>query len=118
MRKILFIILGIVSAFLGIIGIFLPLLPTTPFLLLASFLFLNSSKKLHQYLNNNKYIGEYIRDYEEVRGVKKSMKIKALVLIWISILFSSYMIQVMWVSILLIVVAISVSGYLFSLKTL
>lgn len=118
MKKVLFILIGIICVILGVIGIFLPILPTTPFLLLASLLFLNSSEKLHKYLNNHKYFGEYIRDYHEKRGVKRAMKVRAIVFIWVSILFSAYMINILWVSIVLIVIAVCVTAYLVSLKTL
>ena len=61
---------GSVSTFLGIAGIFLPLLPTTPFLLLASWCFVRSSDKLHYKLMNNKYLGPFIKNYKEKKGIK------------------------------------------------
>ena len=61
--KILLTILGLLSLTLGVIGIFVPLLPTTPFLLLAATCFLKSSKTLYEKLINSKHLGQYIRDY-------------------------------------------------------
>lgn len=64
-RKRLLFVLGFVSLILGIVGIILPLLPTTPFLLLSAYCFSRSSEKFHNYILNNKVFGQYIRDYNE-----------------------------------------------------
>jgi len=77
----LFIILGLLSLALGIIGIFLPLLPTTPFVLLAAFLFARSSKKMHHWLLSNKHFGPTLTQWEENRSISKQVKIRAIVII-------------------------------------
>lgn len=64
-KKRLLFVLGFVSLILGIVGIILPLLPTTPFLLLSAYCFSRSSEKFHNYILNNKVFGQYIRDYNE-----------------------------------------------------
>ena len=61
-KKRLLFILGFISLILGIVGILLPLLPTTPFLLLSAYCFSRSSEKLNNYILNNKFFGQYIRN--------------------------------------------------------
>ena len=69
-KKRLLFISGFISLALGIVGIILPLLPTTPFLLLSAYCFSQSSEKFHNYILNNKVFGQYIRDYNEKKGIK------------------------------------------------
>lgn len=76
-KKLLF-ILGFVSLALGIVGIIVPLLPTTPFLLLSAYCFNHSSEKFHNYILNNKIFGQYIRDYNEKKGITLKNKITAI----------------------------------------
>lgn len=90
MRRILYIIGGCLAVALGIIGIFVPGLPTTPFLLLASWLFYHSSEKLHRKLNNS-WLGKYIRRYHNKEGVSMTTKLTSIlfmtIMISISIIF-------------------------------
>jgi len=116
--KYIAIVFGILFVGLGILGIILPVLPTTPFLLLASFLFVKSSKKLDNWLINNKILGEYIYNYRKFRAIKRKAKIIAICLLWFSISFSAYMIDIIYVRILLLIVAIGVSTHLLLIKTL
>lgn len=83
----LFVILGLVSFGLGVLGIFLPLLPTTPFLLLSAYLFVRSSSRLYQWLINHRVFGRYIHDYIEKRSIPKRVKWYTLALLWASILW-------------------------------
>ena len=78
MLKTFLLILGIISLLLGTLGVFLPLLPTTPFLLLSLYCFSKSSKKFHKALLENKIFGQYIRDYQEKKGVTLKNKIIAI----------------------------------------
>lgn len=80
--KILYITLGTISLFLGLIGIVVPGLPTTPFLLLTAWLYLKGSKKLHTKLLANKYLGKYIENFEKNKGVKLKTKIWAIAMMW------------------------------------
>lgn len=72
-RQIL-IVIGIVSVIAGVIGLFLPIMPTTPFLILAAYCFSKSSKKLHHWLLTRPHIGATLREWEEHRVIKKSVK--------------------------------------------
>lgn len=116
--KLIVCILGMISLCLGVAGIVLPILPTTPFLLLASFLFYKSSKKLHDWLENNKVFGEYIRNYRKYRAVKRRTKIISIVLLWVTLGISIYLVDVLYVRILLYVVGLGVTVHLIQIKTL
>jgi uncharacterized membrane protein YbaN (DUF454 family) len=74
---------------LGAIGIVFPILPTTPFLLAAAACFCKSSKRMYSWLMNNKWFGEYIKNYKEGRGLPLKTKITALVVLWVTIGFST-----------------------------
>ena len=117
-KKYIFILLGLISLSLGVIGIFIPVLPTTPFLLLSSFLFLRSSKKLHNWLITHRIFGEYIYNYMEYRAVKKSAKISAIIMLWLSLTISILIVDNMHVRLLLAFIGAAVTIHISSLKTL
>lgn len=79
---------GVVSVGLGTLGIFVPLLPTTPFLLLAAACFVRSSGRLHHWLMNHRVYGPVIRGYREHRALPASSKVTILVFTWTAILSS------------------------------
>jgi len=89
-KNTLWIILGIVAFFMGIIGVFIPFLPTTPFLLLAAGFFLKGSERLYQWLINHKVFGEYIRNFREHKAIPKRTKIFAVSTLWSTILVSIF----------------------------
>ena len=82
MIKILLVIVGYISLALGIVGIFLPLIPTTPFLLLAAMSFLHSSNKLYNWLVTHRIFGTYINGYLQFRAISMASKIVTMVLLW------------------------------------
>lgn len=90
MKKTLYILIGVVSLTLGIIGIFVPGLPTTPFVLLSSWLFYRSSKRLHDWLHASPF-GKYIKRYESRGGMGRKTKILALCSMWIMINLSAFL---------------------------
>lgn len=77
---------GFLTLGLGIAGILLPLLPTTPFLLLAAWCFARSSPRFYARLVEHKYLGPYIRDYRERGGIRPRARIMALALLWTTIM--------------------------------
>jgi len=83
--KILLITAGTISLALGAIGVFLPIIPTTPFLLLTAACYCRSSQRLYNWLLNNKWFGEYIRNYKEGKGIPLKTKLAALILLWVTI---------------------------------
>ncbi|WP_233575788.1 YbaN family protein [Noviherbaspirillum saxi] len=97
---------------MAIIGIFLPLLPTTPFLLLASACFLRGSKTMHAWLRQTPLFGKILTEFEEHRTIPVRAKIIALLMIWPSMLFSMYMVQRLPLVIMLFAIAVGVSFYL------
>ncbi|WP_028857689.1 YbaN family protein [Psychrilyobacter atlanticus] len=118
MRRYLMIGGGFLSLLLGTLGIFLPLLPTTPFLLLSASLFSKSSEKFHRKLMGNKILGEYIYNYSEKKGLKRREKIISLGTLWGGILFSFMKISNVHGRIFLLVVLAGVTYHLLKLKTL
>ncbi|MBK8944474.1 MAG: YbaN family protein [Ignavibacteriae bacterium] len=118
MKKVVFKILGIFFVAIGIIGIFVPLLPTTVFLLIASYFFLKVSPELNTWLLQNKYLGIYLRNYKEKTGVPLIAKISSISLLWISILYTIFfLIQNVYLQIFLFLIAIIVSIHILSMKT-
>jgi uncharacterized membrane protein YbaN (DUF454 family) len=110
----LLVIAGMISLGLGAIGIFIPILPTTPFLLLSAACFMRSSERLHNWLINNRWFGDYIRNYKEGRGIPKKTKIISISLLWLSILYSSFFVvdEILIAQVALFIVATAVSIHL------
>ncbi|MDR2039135.1 MAG: YbaN family protein [Bacteroidales bacterium] len=115
--RILFIVLGTISLTLGIIGIFLPLLPTTPFLLLTSYLYYRSSPKYYDWLIRQPVLGKYIQDYKEKKVIPLRAKILSLTLLWGTILYCVvFVIESWWIRGLLLLIAIGVSVHILSFR--
>jgi len=115
----LFFVAGSVSLALGTIGIVLPLLPTTPLLLLALACYCRSSKRMTKWVLSNKYFGSYIRRYKEGKGIPIKTKIVALAALWITISYSAFFIVNNWwiVQLILFAIAIAVSIHIIRLPT-
>ena len=110
---------GIISVGLGLFGVFIPVLPTTPFLLLAAGCFMRSSQRLYDWLIHHKWFGEYIRNYREYRAIPLRAKVVTLVLLWSVIGTTAlFAVTLWWVRVLLGVVAVGVTLHLLHLKTL
>jgi len=88
--RILMIIGGTLSLLIGIVGIFIPGLPTTPFLLLTAALYVRSSDRLYKKLLRSRIVGEYIREYKEAKGMTLRQKLSSIGLMWTMILISSF----------------------------
>lgn len=115
--KVTYIIIGSFSLALGTIGIFLPVLPTTPFLLLTAYFYLRSSERLYHWLLHHKVFGKYIHDYIKYRSIPLKTKILALVLLWPSIIVTLYFIPLFPVKVMLVLIASTVTVYIVRLKT-
>ncbi len=118
MKNLFYRILGILCVILGGIGIIIPILPTTPFLLLAAWAFLKSSERLYNWLMDHPIFGYYIKAYVKYKGVERKYKIFAISMLWITIGFSIYLVDKRWLEILLGVIAIGVTMHIASLRTL
>ena len=109
---------GTIFLGLGIVGIFLPVLPTTPFLLLSAACYARSSKRFYDWLMNNKWFGTYIKNYREGRGVPLKFKIFTLSLLLLTIIFSVFFVlNNFWIKIILILIAIGVTIHILTIKT-
>lgn len=118
LKKSLLVIAGTLSLVVGVIGIFLPLLPTTPLLLLAAYCYLKSSDKLYNRLINSKRLGPYIKNYIEKKAVKNKVKYSALAFLWTSLIISIILIDNIYIRLLLGLIGIAVSTHIVLLKTL
>lgn len=117
--KIICITIGTVSLALGILGIFLPLLPTTPFLLLTAALYFRGSPRLYQWLLNQKNLGPYIRNFRENKAIPLRAKIVSLLLMWSTMLYCIlFLIPLVWVKVILFLIAAGVTYHILSFKTL
>jgi len=119
MKKKILVALGFISLFLGIIGILIPLLPTTPFLLLAAVCFLNGSDRIYRWLMDHKLFGAYIRNFREHHAIPLRTKVFAISLLWLTILISVFIVvDSIFVDILLMIIAIGVTAHILHFKTL
>lgn len=118
LKRSILIILGSLCFVLGVIGIFLPVLPTTPFLLLAAGLYARSSNRFYVWLLNNRWFGSYIRNYREGKGIPRKQKIFSIAMLWLTIGYTiGFVIDLWWVRILLLIVAVGVTFHLAWIKT-
>jgi len=117
MKNTFLLIIGLISLILGGVGIFVPVLPTTPFVLLAGGCFSISSPRLSAWLKKNKFFGSYIENYENNTGIPKKVKIKAIVTLWAGIILSMVLILDRIINSILLLIAVCVSIYLGKMKT-
>ncbi len=116
--RIVLISLGTFFLCLGIVGIFVPILPTTPFLLLTAALYARSSQKFYNWLMNNRLFGRYIRSYREGKGIPLKIKLITIALLWITIGVSAvFATDILWLRILLAAVAAGVTIHIATIKT-
>ncbi len=109
---------GTVSVALGVAGMFLPLLPTTPFLLLAAFCYARSSRRYYDWLMTNRWFGEYIRNYREGRGIPLRQKAGVITLLWLTIGYATlFVVPLWWARVLLLGIATAVTVHLLRLPT-
>ena len=115
----LFVAAGLASLSLGIAGVFLPILPTTPFLLLAAAAFARGSPRLAAWMSHHPLFGRIIRDYRDKQGIRLGVKIFAISLLWLTIGISAiFLVPYLAVKILLVLVAAGVTWHITSFKTL
>ena len=116
--RVFFFVSGTICLVLGAIGIVLPVLPTTPFLLLALACYLRSSERMTHWMLDNKYFGKYIKNYREGKGIPLKTKLLALTILWTTIVFSAFfIIPLLIVQIILFAVAVAVTIHLARLPT-
>lgn len=105
--------LGWVSFVCGVIGIVLPVVPTSPFLILSAACFLRSSPRFYYWLINHRWFGVYIRYYLDGKGIPRRAKIMILLMLWVMMLSSALLIvKIRWVSICMLLIAAAVTVYI------
>lgn len=116
--RLMLITAGLICVGLGAIGIILPGLPTTPFLLLAAYCFARSSEHFHSWLLNHRWFGNYVRNFEEGRGMTRRAKAATLLLMWLSFgVTIIFFVPVVWGQAGMFLMATAVSVYLLRLPT-
>jgi len=117
-KKCLLVCAGSISLALGVIGAFLPVLPTTPFLLLSAYCYIRSSKRLYNWLINHPVFGAYIYNYMTYRAVTRNTKVSALIFLWLTLITSMALVANLHLTIFLLAVGIGVSIHLATLRTM
>lgn len=115
--QVFLVLFGFLSLGIGIAEIFLPIVPTTPLILLAAACFLRSSDNLYQWITKHKTFGKYIHNYLHFGRVPAKSKPFSIALVWCGILLSAYFAEKTWLKILLLIIACGVSIHLALLKT-
>jgi uncharacterized membrane protein YbaN (DUF454 family) len=118
--RIFLLVAGTFFLVLGALGIVLPILPTTPFLLLSAACYLRSSDRMHHWLLNNRWFGKFISNYQEGKGIPLKTKVLAMIVLWVAILFSAFIAfdEILIAQIALLAVALGVSIHLVRLPNL
>ena len=119
LKRLLLVTAGTCAVVLGVIGIFVSVLPTTPFLLLAAALYAKSSERFYRWLMGQRHLGAYIRNYRERRGIPLRSKIVTLALLWASISASALLaVESLAVRLLLFLIAAGVTLHIVRFPTL
>jgi uncharacterized membrane protein YbaN (DUF454 family) len=116
-KRALLLSMGFLSLGVGIVGIALPVLPTTPFLLLSAFCFSGSSKRLHNLLLKSKWLASYIENYTSKTGVPKTVKMQSLIFLWATLTASMLIFQKDYLFVLLPLVGAGVTMHILLIKT-
>jgi uncharacterized protein len=115
-KKAILVAAGSLCLGLAVLGVFLPLLPTTPFLLLASACYVRSSERLHGWLMGNRLLGGYIRNFKERRGIPLRARVTTVVLLWLPLAYSIYRLNLLWLELLLLLMGVTWSVLILRMK--
>lgn len=117
-KKILLILVGSVSLIAGAIGLFVPLLPTTPFWLLTCWCYIRSSRRLYDRVMANKCFGVYIKNYVEDKAIPMSTKVTLLSVMWLSTFLTAvFLIDRLWVRLCLVLISMAVTWHIVTFPT-
>ena len=116
-KRTLFFSLGVVLVGIGAVGVALPVIPTTPFIIVAAACFGKSSKRAEKWISNNRYFGSYIENYKNKKGVPIDVKRNSLIFLWIMLIVSALIINKPIMFIVLSIIGIGVSIHILLLKT-
>ena len=116
-KKTFLIALGFLCLGLGAIGIIMPLVPTTPFVLLAAICFSKSNETFHRWLQRSPFFGPFIENYRTKQGVDKSLKVIGILFVWTGLIVSMFTVGTIWIIPVLTTVGIGVTIHLLFIKT-
>lgn len=110
MKRVLFNILGFIALLCGAVGLLLPILPTTPFVLCAAGCFAAGNPSMYRRLANNKYFGEYVRNYKEHTGISKATRLRGILFLWLTLGISAALTRkpLVWAILALVGIAVSI----------
>ncbi|MEQ8329295.1 MAG: YbaN family protein [Longimicrobiales bacterium] len=114
-RRVVYFGIGAASVVMGVIGILVPLWPTTCFLLLAGWCFARSSARAERWLHENRLFGRYLSDYRERGVISPRVRLTSVTVMWLFIGASTVLLGRVWVALLLLLVAGAVTLHLYSL---
>jgi len=97
------------AVLLGTVGVVIPLLPTTPFILLAGGCFAKSSPRFHQWLINHAFFGAIINSYQNKHGLPRNIKIRAITFIWVTLSISIYFLSITWVRVVIFILGLALT---------
>ena len=117
MKKALLMTAGFTSLALGTIGVVMPLLPTTPFVLLAAICFSSVNQKMYERLRKNRIFGQYIENYRTKQGISKRHKYGSIAFMWAGMITSAVLIGKAHVCVVLFLVGTGVTIHLLMIKT-
>ena len=114
-----YVLIGLGSIFLGlgVLGVFLPVLPTTPFVLLAGACYARSSEPLHQWLLSNRVLGPSMREWDENRSIGRRAKVMAILMIVVSFSFTVYVMEELVVRVGLAALGVGLVVFLLMIRT-
>ena len=115
-KKAVLVAAGSLCLALAVLGVFLPLLPTTPFLLLASACYVRSSERLHGWLMGNRMLGPYIKNFKERRGIPLRARVTTVALLWLPLAYSIYRLDLLWLELLLLLMGVTWSVLILRMK--
>ena len=117
--RIVLTVLGLISLGLAVLGIFLPVLPTTPLLLLSAALFLRGNKGLYEWLMNHPKLGPYIAAFQQYKAIPMKIKVISVTTLWITLLYCTIFVADGWfLRALFMLIAVAVTVHILSYKTL
>lgn len=118
MKSKFLIFIGSLSLFLGLLGIALPLLPTTPFLLLSATCYFHGSDKLYHWLMAHPTLGPYIHSFREEKAIPLRVKVVSVTMVWVTLLYCIFfVVNSLWLKLLLLFLAIAISWHILSYAT-
>lgn len=115
-KRIILIICGFLSLAIGLVGVAVPILPTTPLVLVSAACFGGSSTRLYNKLLNAKYFGEFVANYKNKTGISKNVKVKSILFLWVTLIISSFIFTKPMILIILLIVGISVTLHILLIR--